>query len=111
MNELIKFPPRRDDQWLGQLLLVAGTISEKDLADALSEQANSGGKLDKILVANGVVDKATITNALARILALPTVVQAQERPRPLLTAQQARSWRAVVLSNEERAGAKLPLPV
>jgi cellulose synthase/poly-beta-1,6-N-acetylglucosamine synthase-like glycosyltransferase len=126
-NEVIKFPPSRDDQRLGQLLLNAGTISEKDLDDALNEQANSGGKLGDILVANGVVDRATVTDALASKLAsvlkmrylkknekgepvLPTV-QAREEPRPLLAAHQARGWRAVVLSDVERAKAERPLPV
>src|SRR5215207_1748046 len=72
-------------------------ISEKALAIALDEQERSGGRFSDILLAHGAVDAQTLTNVLADKLNLP-ILQPGERPEPLLSAHQARIWRAVALS-------------
>lgn len=87
----------REARRLGRLLLGAGYISEKDLAEALDEQARSGGRLDEIFLAHGVVDAAAITRARASKLGY-SLPQAGEEPVPLLPVHQARTWRAVPLA-------------
>jgi len=97
---------------LGQLLLDTGQISEKALTLALDEQERSGGRLGEILLAHNVVDAPTLTSTLAHQLGLP-VLEAGEKPKPLLPARQARTWRAVALSNDswEASGGQVALPV
>ena len=87
----------KDDRRLGRLLMDARHVSEKALAIALDEQERSGGRLGDILLAHGAVDAQTLTNVLADELNLP-ILQPGEKPEPLLSAHQARIWRAVALS-------------
>jgi hypothetical protein len=56
-----------DPRWrqLGVVLLEAGLLSERELAQALAEQARSGRRLGEILVARGLVSGAAMANALA----------------------------------------------
>ena len=55
-------PGRRQ---LGEVLLEAGLLSERDLAGTLAEQQRSGRRLGEILVARGLVSGAALGNALA----------------------------------------------
>jgi cellulose synthase/poly-beta-1,6-N-acetylglucosamine synthase-like glycosyltransferase len=88
----------KDVRRLGRLLVDARQISEETLAFALDEQERSGGRLGEILLAHGAVDAQTLTNFLADKLSLP-ILQPGEKPEPLLSAYQARIWRAVALSS------------
>ena len=55
-------PVRRQ---LGEVLLEAGLLGERDLAVTLAEQQRSGRRLGEILVARGLVSGAAVGNALA----------------------------------------------
>ena len=81
---------------LGDLLHEVGALSREDLAAALREQDWSGGRLGQILIVSGVVPAATLTEALARQHGIDTLRPTDE-PIPLLTAHEARTWRAVAL--------------
>jgi cellulose synthase/poly-beta-1,6-N-acetylglucosamine synthase-like glycosyltransferase len=81
------------------------------LARALDEQQRSGGKLGEILRANNAVDVSTLTKALADKLGLATL-RAEDKQEPLLPADRARVWQAVVLSEDpEAVGTRASLPV
>jgi glycosyltransferase XagB len=86
---------------LAKLLLDAGALSRNDLSAALDERKRSGGRLGEILVASGTVPVATVTQALARQLRMDTLGR-DDKPVPLLDAEDARAWRAVALSGRRR---------
>jgi cellulose synthase/poly-beta-1,6-N-acetylglucosamine synthase-like glycosyltransferase len=79
-----------------------GALTDADLVAALEEQARSGGPLGEILVAYGVVPQTTLTAALARQLGVDTL-RPEHEPVPLLSASEARTWRAVALDDNGRA--------
>src|SRR5438874_5618926 len=56
-----------DPGWrrLGDVLMEAGLVSERDLVAALSEQEDSGRRLGEVLVGRGVVSAPAVANALA----------------------------------------------
>lgn len=93
---------------LGELLRESGALSERELIGALEEQAGSGWKLGEILVAYGVVPAATLTAALARQLGFETLRHADE-PLPLLSAEEAQTWRAVALDGDGRRDGAIPV--
>jgi peptidoglycan hydrolase-like protein with peptidoglycan-binding domain len=93
---------------LGELLRESGAVSEGELIGALEEQAGSGGMLGEILVANGVVPAGTLTAALARQLGFETLRRADE-PLPLLSADEAQTWRAVPLDGNGRRDGAIPV--
>jgi glycosyltransferase XagB len=86
---------------LGKLLLDAHALSRRDLRAALDEQERSGGRLGEILAACGTVPVATVTQALARKLRMETL-RRDDKPVPLLDAEDARAWRAVAVSGWRR---------
>jgi cellulose synthase/poly-beta-1,6-N-acetylglucosamine synthase-like glycosyltransferase len=90
----------RDARRLGRLLLDAGAISEEDLLRGLEKQEKSGGRLDEILLAYGMLDVKNLTSVRAADLGVPTV-GAGDRPIPLLPAEEARKRRAVALMEME----------
>jgi glycosyltransferase XagB len=92
---------RRSGSRLGDLLLATGALSRRDLSAALDEQKRSGGRLGEILAASGTVPVATVTQALARQLRMDTL-RRDDKPVPLLDAEDARAWRAVALSGWRR---------
>jgi cellulose synthase/poly-beta-1,6-N-acetylglucosamine synthase-like glycosyltransferase len=75
---------------------------------ALEEQARSGGRLGEILVAHGVVPATTLTAVLARQLGVETLLRADE-PVDLLSAREARTWRAVPLDGNGRGDEAVPV--
>jgi hypothetical protein len=85
---------------LGELLQEASALRADELTEALEEQSRSGGRLGEILVAYGVVPVATLTSVLARQLGVPTL-QRDAEPVALLSADDARTWRAVALGGDE----------
>ena len=56
-----------DHGWrpLGEVLVDAGLLAERDLLEALAEQERSGQRLGEVLVARGFVSGAAVANALA----------------------------------------------
>ena len=58
---------------LGDLLCEAGVIDERQLAAGLEHQRQWGGRLGQALVHLGLVDEASIVDALCKQLALPMV--------------------------------------
>jgi peptidoglycan hydrolase-like protein with peptidoglycan-binding domain len=93
---------------LGDMLRASGALSERALISALEEQAHSGGRLGEILVAYGVVPTETLTAALARQLGVETL-RRDDEPLPLLSADEARAWRAVPLDGNGRRDGAIPV--
>lgn len=58
---------------LGDLLREAGVIDDAQLASALGQQRQWGGRLGTILVQMNMVNESDLTQAISRQLALPTV--------------------------------------
>jgi cellulose synthase/poly-beta-1,6-N-acetylglucosamine synthase-like glycosyltransferase/peptidoglycan hydrolase-like protein with peptidoglycan-binding domain len=88
---------------LGALLQDAAVLRPHDLRMALDEQKRSGGRLGEILVAYDIVPVATLTSVLARQLGVPTLQPGAE-PVALLSADEARTWRAVAVDDDGRGG-------
>ena len=58
---------------LGELLITAGKLNERDLQNALQAQQELGGYLGQVLVQLGVVAEADLMPVLARQLAMPLI--------------------------------------
>ena len=58
---------------IGELLKVAGLISEPQLQTALDEQASTGARLGRILVARGAVTELQLTQVLSNQLSVAWV--------------------------------------
>jgi len=58
---------------INDTLVKKGLISQKDLNKAIKIQKEKGGKLSDILVAEGYVDRETLTSALSQELGIPTI--------------------------------------
>jgi cellulose synthase/poly-beta-1,6-N-acetylglucosamine synthase-like glycosyltransferase len=88
---------------LGELLQQGAALGAEDLATALEVQKRSGGRLGEILIAYGVVPVGTLTAALASQLGVRTLASGDE-PVALLSADEARTWRAVALDGAGHGG-------
>lgn len=58
---------------IGQLLLEAGLIAPNDLERALQEQSRNGDRVGTILIRQGVIEEATLTEFLAKQYRVPVV--------------------------------------
>ncbi len=58
---------------IGEMLLKAGLIKEKDLEEALKRQKETGKRLGSTLVEMGVIDEKTLVKFLAKQLGVPPV--------------------------------------
>jgi type IV pilus assembly protein PilB len=58
---------------IGEMLLKAGLITEKDLEEALKRQKETGKRLGSTLVEMGVIDEKTLVKFLAKQLGVPPV--------------------------------------
>ena len=56
---------------LGDILVAAGKITDKQLEDALKSQKYSGKKLGEILVENGIITEDDIVNAIEEQTGIP----------------------------------------
>jgi len=65
---------------LGDLLVNAGAISEKQLQSALMEQQLTNLRLGEILIKNGSLSEKQLAEALSSQLKLPMVTLARYRP-------------------------------
>ena len=91
-------PPARRAAPAGRRPQPAGPVGGAAYSGAL------GGRLGEILAAYGVVPMDALMRALARQLRIRTVTD-DDIPLPLLTAADARAWRAVAI---EAASARRP---
>ncbi len=62
----IKSARRPEDNRLGRILLKKEIITEKDLAEVLEEQKNTGGRLGAILIKRGLVTREALTEIIER---------------------------------------------
>ncbi|MDY7225820.1 protein kinase domain-containing protein [Hyalangium rubrum] len=90
---------------LGELLLLAGKISEAQLLGMLERQRREGGKLGERLVAEGIVSDEDVVSAISEQLGLPFIAEHQLRtlpvPTPLLSLlplEHAERFEAVPLT-------------
>ena len=58
---------------VGEILIKAGVIDEMQLAAALGDQSNWGGRLGVALVKMGLVEESDLVRALAQQLQIPVV--------------------------------------
>ena len=66
-------PVAQSAERIGELLVSEGLITRDQLAQALQEQRNNGGRLGYTLVKLGIVDELTLTRLLARQYKIPAV--------------------------------------
>ncbi len=98
----VNAPPTVPRHSIGQLLLRAGKISEKQLEQALSEQKKTGAKLGQVLVAMGAAAEVDIHDALRKqeqrlwIHVTPGIIDKEESAH--LDMQIARRLGALVIN-------------
>jgi type IV pilus assembly protein PilB len=71
---------------LGLLLMKAGIISERQLADALEVHKATGSPLGRVLVDLGYAKQGAILSIMARQLGLPYIDFAEQKPEPAAVA-------------------------
>jgi type IV pilus assembly protein PilB len=71
---------------LGLLLMKAGIISERQLADALEVHKATGSPLGRVLVDLGYAKQGAILSIMARQLGLPYIDFSERRPEPAAIA-------------------------
>src|SRR5579863_3504807 len=91
---------------LGEILVKAEAISEKQLQTALAEQQRWGGLLGEILVRMSYLPEEILVVALSRQLGVPKaeaqlLENPEERAVQKLTAEAAKNMRAVPLAFQE----------
>ncbi len=86
----------RNRRRLGRYLLDAGATTEQDLAWALDEQQRNGGRLGEILLAHGLSEPGSLTQALAKRAGI-LAAGSNARALPLLPRALAHELRAVAI--------------
>lgn len=85
---------RPRDKRVGELLIEEGLISDKQLANALETQAQKGGKLFEVLIAQKIITKDSLHQFLSRQSGVPAIdLRNYEIPRdlvPIVPAEFAR---------------------
>ncbi len=69
---------------LGQVLLNAGMITEKQLADVLDLQRSNHKRLGDILLENRFLNERELSEGLSRQMKIPTVLLSDFKPQPKL---------------------------
>jgi tRNA isopentenyl-2-thiomethyl-A-37 hydroxylase MiaE len=67
---------------LGELLIRANLVTEKDVTAALQRQVSQGGTLGDNLVALGLIDARTIDRFIHRVPQEPADIEAPASPTP-----------------------------
>ncbi|MGH9317019.1 MAG: DUF4388 domain-containing protein, partial [Thermoanaerobaculia bacterium] len=67
-GELLSARSSREEHRIGATLATWGYISEADLQEALKLQKETGGRIDQILVENGLVTRAVIDSEARRLM-------------------------------------------
>jgi type IV pilus assembly protein PilB len=95
---------------LGELLVSSGTISQKQLGDALALQKKEGGRLGSNLVKLGFVGEEKLTDFLSKHFGVPSVnldrIEVDENVIKIIPADVARKYTILPIS---KAGAKLTI--
>lgn len=90
---------------LGELLVEKGNITDEQLQQALTTQAESGGKLGQILVSLELVDETTMLMTLAEKIGIPFVDlihhNIDKTLIDLLPANYARRFRSIILGKDK----------
>ncbi len=105
-DTLRRAPPAGGRQILGRLLVKEAGVDEEEVRSALDEQAESGERLGRILVARGVVTEDVVGRLLARQLSLPFAPEPLEpegSALALVPAETARARMVLPLSATPRA--------
>ncbi|MFI4922212.1 MAG: GspE/PulE family protein [Burkholderiales bacterium] len=90
---------------IGEILVLLKLVTQEQVKLALDQQKNSGRKLGRILMENGVVTEVQIAEALAKQLNIPYINLKQYNVNPdtvrKLPGLQARRLRALVLEDRK----------
>ena len=90
---------------IGEILVLLKLVTQEQVKLALDQQKNSGRKLGRILMENGVVTEQQISEALAKQLNIPYINLKQYNINPdtvrKLPGLQARRLRALVLEDRK----------
>lgn len=95
---------RRLRATVGELLVSEGLVTPQTVMAALATSANSGKRLGRVLVQTGSISEENLAMALSKQLGVPFVDLAKHEFRPelvkLLPEATARRYRAVVLESQ-----------
>ncbi|HVL32659.1 MAG TPA: GspE/PulE family protein [Actinomycetota bacterium] len=101
-------PGRRDPRApkrFGELLVARGTLSQRQLDDALAQQQECRERLGQILLTSGLFDEREVAHALAEHLDLPFADLRREQPNPdcagLVPAETAKRWLVLPLAADD----------
>ncbi|HMK14421.1 MAG TPA: GspE/PulE family protein [Burkholderiales bacterium] len=90
---------------IGEILVLLKLVTQEQVKLALDQQKNSGRKLGRILMENGIVTEVQIAEALAKQLNIPYINLKQYNINPdtvrKLPGLQARRLRALVLEDRK----------
>ncbi len=99
--------PARLSRRLGELLLGAGLVSQKQLDEALAEQRGSHQRLGAILVRRGFLTERQMLEVLSQQYGIPTVDLSLVTPDPellkLVPADVARKYRVLPVERHARS--------
>ncbi len=94
-----------DHKRLGELLVQNGSITEEQLQQALTEQAENGGKIGQVLVSLEFIAEHMMLAALAEQIGVPfidlTHHNFDKTLVSLLPANYARRFRAIILGKDQ----------
>jgi len=92
-------------QRLGQLLMRAGIISERQLNDALEVHRATGSPLGRVLVDLGYASQGAILQVMARQIGIDYIDFAERRPEPIAVSvvprELAERYTLMPLTNED----------
>lgn len=77
---------------IGEILLTAGLVSEKQLKMALQEQETTGQKLGEIILSHQWINELQLTDAISKQLHIPMVLLASHEPSPVALKKVPRSF-------------------
>jgi type IV pilus assembly protein PilB len=72
--------------WLGQLLVKAGVVSEKQLADAVEVHRATGSPLGRVLVDLGYATQGAVLSVMATQIGIEYIDFGEKRPEPAAVA-------------------------
>src|SRR4051794_10744471 len=101
-----------DKPLLGEILVRNNAVDEPSLAQALTDQAVSGGRVGQMLIDRGQISDAALSRALAEQFGLPLAdlshVQLDSSITALLPEHVARAAQAVPITSDD-TGAEVAL--
>ncbi|MFC1514766.1 hypothetical protein ACFL5X_02585 [Candidatus Omnitrophota bacterium] len=86
-DETMKYPKKRINKPLGELLIERDVITAKELEDALKEQTKAGGLIGEVIVSLGIAKEEDIAYALSLQYGFPYLpLQNYDIPKEVLAA-------------------------